>query len=978
MEWIDGAHSEVFGGSDGVVQVKYHGVWGTVGRTGWSDAAAAVVCSRLGYRTGIGFPRPVYRSWKSWDPSLVQWYEGVQCDGNETSLEACAHSGTCHYANHLWDVSVSCFDTWEGLTVRFAAVFSFFSNILGTLVVEHQGSNGFVCTDGFDDTEASIICRANGYKSGRSVYHHSLIDYFRGPAWISQLNCSGSEGSLTDCPYVVNDENCYSGSWLRRAAVLCLETIDPQESIHYRLEEGTMFSGKVMVGVNGLWKPVSERDFATTESTVFCRQMGFDYGVRYTYGDAGCIDSNSRWDMWLTVDECNPDYHTTLEECTIEGRYWQGSIRCRPPRVLCYFEAGDVCTGGASHPDVIEHKWGQIRSPRRPAVTNSDYDVQCWWLLQVPRQYVLNVEIFVKMDATNLTLYDGSSVNSNVLLFLSGSGESEQTLQATGHQLLIHYDQASYTDYFILGYEAVCNSILGVPAWRNTDNVTSLYGKNVTLLFTGSDWNATCENFSSECLSGIQACQLSCDANTYCWTLYYDIHNGSCYIGVRSYQYGKTVDLTDVHLLQYEIDCTVNGSWSAWSSWSHMPVTCGSGVISRTRTCTDPSPHFGGSDCEGNSTEETLAYSQNCPVPCSAPNSTNDSFLIPISNRSYYLWNEQLDVFCVPGYSSLSGQTEYTITCGYNGTWDMENVTCVLKSSIIDSETVNYNHSETSMVVTSVSLTGMEYNDSAATISYSSLVDSVLFNVSQEYSQSAEQTLLFPSASVLIPSNENNATDLSEGISTISFDGTSPPSSDLETDFISTSIDSIFISNLSTSLDTLQPEEVSDMASTYVQSSQSNNSNVSEAFQSTRGQFSDLMNMASSESISFLSALTPFPSLFRSTQEETVTNIPSVPSSVSESYSPTIFAAVHDFSSSIESFSYFSTDIGFVSPDISFVLPPTSGFSSDISSVVSSGSVAEMSSMFSYPQLFSSLLESAASLPSSENVSSLFPTSLKL
>lgn len=56
----------------------------------------------------------------------------------------------------------------------------------------------------------------------------------------------------------------------------------------------------------------------------------------------------------------------------------------------------------------------------------------------------------------------------------------------------------------------------------------------------------------------------------------------------------------------------VNGGLSNWGSWSECSATCGDGVITRTRTCTEPVPQFGGQGCDG-STSETIPCEQTLP-----------------------------------------------------------------------------------------------------------------------------------------------------------------------------------------------------------------------------------------------------------------------------------------------------------------------------------------------------------------------------
>ncbi|MBI4035993.1 hypothetical protein HY383_03510 [Candidatus Daviesbacteria bacterium] len=56
----------------------------------------------------------------------------------------------------------------------------------------------------------------------------------------------------------------------------------------------------------------------------------------------------------------------------------------------------------------------------------------------------------------------------------------------------------------------------------------------------------------------------------------------------------------------------VNGGWSAWSSWSVCSVSCGSGNQTRSRTCTNPTPANGGTDCSGDSSQNQSCNSRPC------------------------------------------------------------------------------------------------------------------------------------------------------------------------------------------------------------------------------------------------------------------------------------------------------------------------------------------------------------------------------
>ncbi|XP_052259949.1 coadhesin-like [Dreissena polymorpha] len=60
--------------------------------------------------------------------------------------------------------------------------------------------------------------------------------------------------------------------------------------------------------------------------------------------------------------------------------------------------------------------------------------------------------------------------------------------------------------------------------------------------------------------------------------------------------------------------CRVDGVWSSWSPWSQCDVTCEDGHIYRTKTCTNPSPAFGGLNCSGASLETSTCKLAPCPT----------------------------------------------------------------------------------------------------------------------------------------------------------------------------------------------------------------------------------------------------------------------------------------------------------------------------------------------------------------------------
>ncbi|EDO35765.1 predicted protein, partial [Nematostella vectensis] len=58
--------------------------------------------------------------------------------------------------------------------------------------------------------------------------------------------------------------------------------------------------------------------------------------------------------------------------------------------------------------------------------------------------------------------------------------------------------------------------------------------------------------------------------------------------------------------------CPVNGGWSDFSKWSSCTKSCGGGIMSRTRTCTNPKPANGGQECKGDETETKACGTKKC------------------------------------------------------------------------------------------------------------------------------------------------------------------------------------------------------------------------------------------------------------------------------------------------------------------------------------------------------------------------------
>uniref|UniRef100_A0A672KSB3 SRCR domain-containing protein n=1 Tax=Sinocyclocheilus grahami TaxID=75366 RepID=A0A672KSB3_SINGR len=69
----------------------------------------------------------------------------------------------------------------------------------GRVEVYHDGQWGTVCDDGWDLAEAQVVCRQLGFPGAKSFMPGGQYGEGSGPIWLDEMNCKGSEGSLSEC-----------------------------------------------------------------------------------------------------------------------------------------------------------------------------------------------------------------------------------------------------------------------------------------------------------------------------------------------------------------------------------------------------------------------------------------------------------------------------------------------------------------------------------------------------------------------------------------------------------------------------------------------------------------------------------------------------------------------------------------------------------------------------------------------------------
>ena len=72
----------------------------------------------------------------------------------------------------------------------------------GRVEVNYNGEWGTVCDDGWDDTDAGVVCRQLGFGSSGTAIGSAGFGQGSGSIWLDSVTCTGSELTLTRCGHV--------------------------------------------------------------------------------------------------------------------------------------------------------------------------------------------------------------------------------------------------------------------------------------------------------------------------------------------------------------------------------------------------------------------------------------------------------------------------------------------------------------------------------------------------------------------------------------------------------------------------------------------------------------------------------------------------------------------------------------------------------------------------------------------------------
>ncbi|XP_077148127.1 T-cell differentiation antigen CD6-like isoform X2 [Ranitomeya variabilis] len=164
----------------------------------------------------------------------------------------------------------------------------------GRVEIFKDGFWGSVCHDGWDAMDAEITCKQMKCGSALSALGASHFGSGHPQIHLNEVNCTGSENSLWECP-ANGTREC---STKEHAGVVCSEHRD------VRLSGGANnCSGRVEVYLSGVWATVCDSHWYTEDSVMLCNYLGcgpFQQETKHehslsTYAAFLCHKAKSLW-----------------------------------------------------------------------------------------------------------------------------------------------------------------------------------------------------------------------------------------------------------------------------------------------------------------------------------------------------------------------------------------------------------------------------------------------------------------------------------------------------------------------------------------------------------------------------------------------------------------------------------------------------------------------------------------------------------
>ncbi|XP_070705976.1 scavenger receptor cysteine-rich type 1 protein M130-like [Pempheris klunzingeri] len=328
-------HVRVINGTNrcnGRVEAYHDGNWKSVCSNDWGREEAGVLCREINCGSSV---TPTEEPYFGLARNLV----GVKttCYGNESSLSQCRFH---ELKESCADATVVCTNSKPIRLVNGT------NRCSGRLELYHEGQWGSVCDDKWGMQEATVACQEMNCGNALTVKYKAFFGRSQGQIWLDDLECTGHEKSLADCPHRgFGEHDCDHNE---DAGIVCSETV--------KLLNGTdRCSGRLEVFHNGQWGKMCNNNWGTEEATVVCKELSCGAPKKsqdsFHYGDSGLRGYTSRCSGNVSsIAQCALREHT--------GRCEGVSLSCTGNPPLRLVNGTDRCSGRV---EVLhEGQWGSV------------------------------------------------------------------------------------------------------------------------------------------------------------------------------------------------------------------------------------------------------------------------------------------------------------------------------------------------------------------------------------------------------------------------------------------------------------------------------------------------------------------------------------------------------------------------------------------------------------------------------------------
>eukprot|EP00731_Ephydatia_muelleri_P030938 Em0022g452a len=413
----------------GRLEVCLGGTFGSVCDENWNTTGASVVCRQLGlssqgamslgpsfFRGGVG---------------LIQ-LKDVVCRGNETSIMECRHQqpgltdSAC--SAHTRDVSVLCTANNSMCSHGDVRLVGGGSDLQGRLEFCAGGEWTTICSNGWDEREASVVCRQLGH-SGDGALAVGSARFGEGNGTISaqNLGCLGNEPALANCmKAAIAGVGCVHS---QDAGVICQVPVCKNGAL--RLADGTdKYSGRLEVCNGGQWGTVCGKDVSSDLATTACGLLGFGTKGGFAIGNAifgrgtGSIYTLHRKCYSQLDMPCTLALNETGDQC---DHLDDLSILCTPVSVSLNCSTGNVKLVGGQTDGLVEvclgGQWGTVcddswtDNSARVVCKQLGLPSDCTWRFGLPL-----LEVYLTTGDPHLLTIDAVTVASSSAKYGSVQG----------------------------------------------------------------------------------------------------------------------------------------------------------------------------------------------------------------------------------------------------------------------------------------------------------------------------------------------------------------------------------------------------------------------------------------------------------------------------------------------------------------------------------------------------------------------------